>query len=306
MPEQPDGRPRGELRAAPTDTLLHITDLHFWKVVLNPLKLCNKRFLGNLNVILRRRRHFLTHHATDFADQLVSRGVPQLLISGDLSSTALAAEFEEAAAFVSGLQRRGMVPITIPGNHDVYTFESVRARRFDRYFGDGSPQGGLPAIRTLTGGTPLLLVPTVCPNLISSRGRVTQATIADTVERLAECASTVLVCGHYPLLHETYAYRMTSTRGLRNAEGLRRALGESGKDILYLSGHVHRFSYVQDTEYPNLRHLTSGALFRDDPRTGVCGEYSELQVADGAFKVFRHYRDDEWHVSEASARTATA
>ena len=306
MPEQIDGLPRGEVRSVSTDTLLHITDLHFWKVILNPLKLCNKRFLGNLNVMLHRRHHFLTQHAAAFSDQLVSRRIPQLLISGDLSSSALDAEFEEAAAFVAGLKRRGMFPISIPGNHDVYTFESVRARRFDRYFGDAPLEGGLPAIRTLTGGTPLLLIPTVCPNLLSSRGRVTQAVLAETVAHLAECVSPLLVCGHYPLLHETYAYRTKTSRGLRNAEGLRRALGESGKDILYLSGHVHRFSYVQDMEYSNLRHLTSDAFFRNDPRTGVCGAYSEVRVADGAFKVFRHYHDNEWHVSEISARTATA
>ena len=28
----------------PTDTLIHITDLHFWEVVKNPFALLNKRF----------------------------------------------------------------------------------------------------------------------------------------------------------------------------------------------------------------------------------------------------------------------
>jgi 3',5'-cyclic AMP phosphodiesterase CpdA len=49
---------------------------------------------------------------------------------GDYTSTAHGDEFRMARDYVEELARRGFKVIAIPGNHDVYTFESVRARRF--------------------------------------------------------------------------------------------------------------------------------------------------------------------------------
>ncbi len=111
-----------------------------------------------------------------------------------------------------------------------------------------------------------------------------------------------MVAGHYPLLSETYGYVMKPNRRLRNAESLRRALGESGKRILYIAGHVHRFSHVRDDQYPSLTHLTTGALFRLDPVSGVTGDFSEVRVERGDFRVLRHEFADAWTQAEHNAR----
>ena len=276
------------------DSLVHITDLHFWEVVWNPLHLLNKRALGNFNVWYRRRHEFIHEHEKPFADTIAATGIKQAYISGDFCSTATAKEFREGAKFIHALEKHGMDVIAIPGNHDVYTHESVRRRRFERYLGDWYPEEGLPARRKLPGGTDLLLVPTVCPNFISSRGVITPVEIEGVVEHLRRCASPVIVSGHYPVLNETYTYRTTGGRELRNAHRLRRALGESGKDILYICGHVHRFSYVQDDLYPNLKHLTSGALFRLAHETKSRGEFTEVHREDGGFSIIRHMYREDW------------
>lgn len=284
----------------PTDTLIHITDLHFWEVVTNPLALMNKRFLGNANVIYRRSREFRQGRAESYSAHLASLGIRECLIGGDFTSTATPAEYRMGQMFVEGLARRGMNIHLMPGNHDVYTFESVRARRFEQYFGDYLPAGGYPHATSLPGGTPLILVPTVCPNLLSSAGRITDAEAAATGDLIDACPEgPVLVAGHYPVLHHTAGYTSGRSRQLRNAEALRAAMGESGREILYLAGHVHRFSYTRDARYPNLRHLTTGAFFLQRPADNCRGAFSTVRILAGDFHVTWHKFEADWDTTEA-------
>jgi hypothetical protein len=285
------------------DSLLFVTDLHFWEVVTNPLKLLNKRALGNFNVWLRRRHHFHMERAEAFADALLDTGIKTVMLGGDFTSTATEGEYALAARFVDGLEQRGLQIFLIAGNHDVYTFESVRKRRFEQYFGKYLPASGLPALQRLPGGTPLILVPTVCPNLLSSCGQVIAEVLESTIELIDGAPpGPLLISGHYPVLHETYAYQSGSSRQLRNADALRDAMGISGRDILYLSGHVHRFSYVQDSRYSNLKHLTTSAFFLERPGEDIGGGFSAIQVADGEVSVQNHFFDSEWHGEEVAAR----
>ena len=283
---------------APVDSLLHLTDFHFWEVVLNPFRLLNKRFLGNANVIYRRRREFVTANAQPFADEAIATGIKFALLSGDFGSTATDRELAQGAEFVRYLVQRGMAITVLPGNHDVYTFESVRRRRFEKHFGEWLPPRGLPHVVRLPGGTPLLLVPTVCPNWLSSEGRITDLEVEAVATHLDACAAPLIVCGHYPVLAKTDGYQSKPSRRLRNAEALRDALGRSGKRILYISGHVHRFSYVKDDRYPSLEHLTTGAFVRRARETASDGEFSEIHVHADAFRVIRHRHSAAWVAEE--------
>ena len=282
------------------DSFVHIADLHFWRVVVNPLRLLNKRFLGNLNVALRRRWEFAMANAEPFADAVAATGLKCVLITGDFASTALDEEFVAAARFVRGLRERGLAVHLVPGNHDVYTFESTRAKRFERHFREFLPPNGYPSLTRLPGGTPLVLVPMVVPRYLSARGRITDDQAAAVGALLAGCGDTVVVAGHYPFLHETHGYASNRFRRLENAEALRRVLGESGKSILYVAGHVHRFSYVVDAQYPGLRQLTTGAFFRTDHDHGTDGEFAEVRVGSGGFGVTRHLHTDTWTTTTAT------
>jgi len=284
----------------PADTIIHITDLHFWQIIRNPLALMNKRLLGNANVIYRRRKEFHMGQAAIYGEHLASLGISECLIGGDFTSTATPGEYEMGKAFVDGLARRGMRVYVMPGNHDVYTFESHRARRFEHYFADYAPNAGYPHATTLPGGTGLILAPTVCPNMLSSAGRITDAEIRAVRELLETApAGPVLVAGHYPVLHRTAGYTSAKSRQLRNAEAFRIAMGQSGREILYLAGHVHRFSYTQDADFPNLRHMTTGAFFLKRPKDDCRGAFSTIQVAGGEFRVAWHRFAQHWDTVDA-------
>ena len=287
----------------PRDKLLHISDLHFWKVVMNPLRLLNKRFLGNLNVMLRRRHELRTERAAEFAEAIAAAGVGTIFAGGDLSSTATDEELGMAAAFLASLRDKGLRVFAIPGNHDVYTGGAVEGRRFERHLGDFLPQDGIPSMTTMEGGTPLVFVPTVCPNLLSSKGRISHEEVA-AVGRLVEEAprEPILVAAHYPILNDTEAYHTSGGRRLRNAALLHECLGESGRRILYLAGHVHRFSYTQDKRYEHLRHLTTSSLFMHRRGTKHQGAFTEIHTSGGEVAVYQHWLTDTWSRKQRSPR----
>ena len=279
------------------DIVAHIADIHFWRVVVNPFHLMNKRFLGNLTVLLRRRFEFVLERAESFADHIAATGVKTVLLTGDFTSTSTAAEFALAAQFVRGLTARGLAVHLVPGNHDVYTFESVRKRRWERYFEEFLPPGGYPAATRLPGGTSLVLAPTVCPRYLSARGLITQQAVEQVGHLLKSCGDSVIVAAHYPVLHDTRGYHSNPFHQLANAQSLRRTLGMSGKRILYLCGHVHRFSYERDTDYPSIEYLSTGAFLCNDDKRGIQGEFAEIRAGGKAFDLLRHVkRGNAWAV----------
>jgi 3',5'-cyclic AMP phosphodiesterase CpdA len=279
---------------SPRDVIVHVADLHFWRLVWNPLRLMNKRFLGNLTVLLRRRREFMMRHAEPFAEAIANTGVKAVVLTGDFASTSTDEEFALGVQFVRGLRARGVVPYIMPGNHDVYTFEAARAKRFEHHFANFLPKGGFPVMFKLPKGTPLVLVPTICPRHLSSRGLVTPEAIRAVGRLLETCNSPLIVAGHYPLIHKTADYSSNRFRRLVNTEPLRQLLGESGKRILYVAGHVHRSSYTRDPQFPTLEHLTTDGLFRRNRAAGIDGVFTEIDVRPDAFDIIRHVHTDDW------------
>jgi len=289
-----------ELADSCQDRAVHIADIHFWRLIFNPFSMMNKRFLGNLTVLLRRRREFIMENAEPFADTVAGTGAKAVILTGDFTSTSTDDEFARAARFVQGLRDRGLTIHILPGNHDVYTFEARRAKRFEQYFAEFLPPEGYPSLQSLPGGTPLILVPTVCPRYLSARGLVTPETIEAVSILLSKCGPRVIVAAHYPVLHRVRGYSSSPLRRLANAEALRTALAASGRDILYLCGHVHRFSYERDKDHPGIEYLSTGAFMRRDPHTGVDGEFAEIGVTGSGFRVMRHTYRQAWNAQEES------
>jgi len=281
------------------DKFLHIADLHFWRLTFNPMRQLNKRVLGNLNLFLKRRHEFVMENAEPFLDQVTSVGIPDAVFTGDFTTTSLSEEFEMSQTFMRRATDAGLRAVVIPGNHDVYTFAAERKDIFQHHLHEWASEDPLPVIHRLPGGTPVLLAPTVCANWVSSKGVILEAEIDKTRSLLDSVDDQVIVAGHYPLLTETDAYTLTPGRMLRGAEELRRAMGESGKSILYICGHVHRFSYVADPQFANLRHLTTGTLFGRNHAQHRDGEFSEIHTNGADWAVFNHVHDGGWRRDEA-------
>jgi Icc-related predicted phosphoesterase len=280
------------------DAFIHITDLHFWEIVFNPLRLLGKRAIGNMNVILKRRHDFLMERAEEYVAYVNSLDVEQVIITGDFASTATHNEFKRGVEFIRLLEAGGKKVSVIPGNHDVYTFISVRKKVFESYYSEWMPNQPLPCTQTLPNGTPYVFIPTVCANKLSSKGTISRAEIASTVRQVEALPARGLVIGHYPILNKSLAYKVNKNRQLRNADDLREALGETDKEMLYVCGHVHRFSDEVDSKYSNIRHLTTGAFFRTAPESNSDGDFSVVEIEDDDFQINRHvHRDGSW-VSE--------
>ncbi len=274
--------------------LIHITDLHFWQLVRNPLLLCNKRILGNLNLLLRRRRYVRQERAAAFLDLLPTLDADALLIGGDLTTTATEAEYKMAAAFVDALARCGPPIYMVPGNHDMYTFEARRRRRFEQHFSNQCTALDSPRLTCLPDGAPLLILPTAVPNIITSRGKITHAQLA-TARRILEQEAPdgpLTVLAHYPLLANPTAYNAGIMRRLGNADALRQLLGDTGRPILYLAGHVHTYSRTRDPRHPNIEQVTSAALFYDKQRHP--GGFTEIIRTDQTYTVHPWRYENGW------------
>jgi len=66
--------------------------------------------------------------------ELAAAGADHLVVTGDLTLSGEAAEFERAAALLRPGGERGRLTV-VPGNHDVWTAEAVRTARFLRVVG---------------------------------------------------------------------------------------------------------------------------------------------------------------------------
>ncbi|GAB5411279.1 MAG: metallophosphoesterase [Chlamydiales bacterium] len=110
--------------------IAHISDLHFSKICLNPFQIFSKRILGNANLLLKRGRIYLNEKPFSLPDLFIEKGVTDVFISGDLTTTSQKSEYKLARTFIAKLQEKGLRVTAIPGNHDHYTSGAVRRRAF--------------------------------------------------------------------------------------------------------------------------------------------------------------------------------
>ncbi len=94
---------------------LHLSTIHY----PNPLQLCNKRILGYLSWLKRRR---FTHQKW-ILDKAITAihglAVDYQIVTGDLTHIGLKQEFEECRIWLERLGSRDDT-LVIPGNHDLY------------------------------------------------------------------------------------------------------------------------------------------------------------------------------------------
>ncbi len=102
---------------------VQLSDLHLSSISLpNPLRLANKRILGYLSW-LRRRRHTHQRWVLDVALKTFQQlNIDHYAITGDLTHIGLKNEFEEVRQWLEQLGTPANVTV-IPGNHDLYVNE---------------------------------------------------------------------------------------------------------------------------------------------------------------------------------------
>ena len=106
--------------------LAHCSDLHLlshdgarW------LDLANKRWIGAMNLLSNRSRHYHVDAFDDMVSDLNTIGVDHVLCTGDVTNLALRQEFAFAREKFNKLARGPFGVTVIPGNHDAYVAEGV-------------------------------------------------------------------------------------------------------------------------------------------------------------------------------------
>ena len=112
----------------------HISDLHFSRLLLSPAQFFSKPWVGNLNLLINRKKKFSSSHLYTLIPLFQELKVDAVLVTGDLTTTSHDKEFEMAKKYVDAFAKVGIRVFLVPGNHDHYTRRAYRNREFYRYF----------------------------------------------------------------------------------------------------------------------------------------------------------------------------
>jgi 3',5'-cyclic AMP phosphodiesterase CpdA len=238
--------------------IIHVSDIHFWQYEFNPLRLVSKRLIGMAALLWGRARRFRLEGVPRLVERVRRLDPDHILITGDLTTTALPEEFRAARAALAGwLDDPDRVTI-VPGNHDRYTLWAHRSRRFERYFGAFAPRSVFPWLRWLDPTTAILgLDPTRAG--VSARGKLPRSQLIEAIQMLAvEPVRRLVIACHYPVAVPRGFEHELARKPLINAGELARWLQTVGPH-LYCCGHIHAAWAFRPREFPNQLALNPGA-----------------------------------------------
>ena len=181
-----------------------------------------------------------------------------VLITGDLTTTALSEEFRDAREALADLFIDSTRVTVIPGNHDRYTTGSVRYRQFEEWFGVFSPQFTYPWLHGLTMRRPSSAW---TPRARTSRRVATSLRSRSTARELLadSCPRPALIVAcHYPVEAPPEYVRELEFKRMKNAEEVATWLACLGPH-LSCCGHVHAAWAFVPRSVPEELCLNAGA-----------------------------------------------
>jgi 3',5'-cyclic AMP phosphodiesterase CpdA len=236
-------------------TLAHASDWHATSLAnARPQELANKRLLGWLSWLHRRRRAHRPEILRALFDDLKRQAPDHVAVTGDLTNVSLESEFEAAAALLAELGSPDWVSV-VPGNHDAYVavpravswdlwshyMASDHAREAELASNE-QPQTTVPVdFPSVRIRGPVALVG-VCtaeptpPGFASGRvGKEQLSLLAVTLAKLGAQGLCRVVLTHHPVVDDGY----TPRRRLVDSAALRDVLRSAGAELV-LHGHGHR------------------------------------------------------------------
>jgi 3',5'-cyclic AMP phosphodiesterase CpdA len=277
--------------------IAHCSDLHLlshdgarW------LDLANKRWIGAMNLLSSRSRHYHVAAFEHMIDDMNAMGVEHVLCTGDVTNLALEQEFRFARGLFDRLAGGPEHVTVIPGNHDAYVMEGIAhfANLFDEYhradegwtWGEDDRASDEDDLRW-----PIVRVrgPLAIVGLSTSRqtpwftayGRVGTGQLA----RLRKALTDPRIAGMLRLVaihHPPAGKRARSkVRGLRDHEGFARVIGDVGADLI-VHGHEHQDlseELVGPTGAIPVRGIASGTYHHN--RVDRIGRYRIFEISGG-------------------------
>jgi len=233
----------------------HCSDLHLlshdgarW------LDLANKRWIGAMNLLSNRSRHYHVDAFDHMVDDMNAQGIEHVLCTGDVTNLALKQEFEFAKAKFDRLAGGPMHVTVIPGNHDAYVAEGIGhfGTIFDEYCradagwqwteaDADSAQDDLrwPIVR-VRGELALIGISTSRQTpWFTAYGRVGAGQLLRLKKALSDprlAGKARLVAIHHPPAGKRAASRV---RGLRDHAAFADVIAEVGCDLI-VHGHEHQ------------------------------------------------------------------
>jgi 3',5'-cyclic AMP phosphodiesterase CpdA len=269
--------------------IIQLSDVHVWRYSYNPFHLFNKRVLGTASLLAGRAANFRLERLDSVVARIRDLAADHLLITGDLTTTALPIEFQDARDALADLLVDPTRVTVIPGNHDRYTDGSVRYRQFEKYFGMFAPSETFPWLRHLDADTMILgLDPTRAH--ISARGFLPPAQLARAKELLAGLENPprrFIIASHYPVYApNSYADELRPKR-MSNDREVADWVATLGPH-LYCCGHVHAAWAFTPPTLPNQLCLNSGAPLLRDPTGRRPPGFLEIEIHDRDVSVLHH------------------
>lgn len=241
-------------------TALHIGDLHFWSVPLNPALYFSKRVLGVGNLLYRRAREFRQREAPKLTARIAELRPDALLFSGDFSTTALPAEFRHARAALDPMLNGGNW-IAVPGNHDRYTPADIAEKVFEREL-LGNPGAVFPQCRLVAGDVGVIAIDGGTRNGIRSFGHFKdsdRAPIRAFIEEKRGTIRELWVLCHFPAEDPPGILKPKRQGELHNGDALLALLREAELPALFLHGHHHYRWLFGSPTVPGLTYVNAGA-----------------------------------------------
>ncbi|WP_074311062.1 metallophosphoesterase family protein [Singulisphaera sp. GP187] len=276
--------------------IIHLSDIHVWRYAFNPLRLLNKRAVGMFSLLAGRAGRFRLERLHEVVTRVVGLAPDHVLITGDLSTTALADEFREARSALAELLLDSTRVTVIPGNHDRYTTGSVRYRLFEEWFGMFSPPGPYPWLRPLDDETAILGLDATRSHL-SARGYLPTEQL-DRARALTGGSTALpkrlIVACHYPVVAPApYAVELEPKR-MTNAVEVSDWLATIGRH-LYCCGHVHAAWAFVPEALPDQLCLNAGAPLLRDPTGHRPPGFLQIELEGNEVTTIHHaWTGHEW------------
>lgn len=221
--------------------IAHITDIH---VTVPPKfsQIFGKRMLGTLNLYVFGRNGHFSQETYDALDRALAAQKPDVLVvTGDITSQATPQEFDAALDLWTPIFNR-QPTVLMPGNHDVYTRDSVRNDWMQERFAQWMGEGPWPRLHQINDELSIIAVQVCRPDILSS-GKIS----ADDLTRLnvmlkeerAQGRRT-MIAAHYPIRGRHGELYGPRSRAIVNAQELEAVLTQNS-DVInsFVHGHEH-------------------------------------------------------------------
>ena len=261
--------------------LAHFSDVHLLSLEgVRARALLNKRWIGGLNLLTRRRHHQAALFEA-MVDDVNAQGVDHAVCTGDITNLALPSEFVFARRLFSRLLGGPDEVTVLPGNHDAYVPEGSAA--FDTTFADyfAADQGWgepWPTVRVRGHVALVALRTSETTAWFMAWGRIGAEQLARLDQILGDPrleGKLRVVALHHPPAGPRARNRM---RGLRDHAALAEVLRRHGAELV-LHGHEHadlKESMQGPTRSIPVRGITSGSYDHVSPHRGAAYRIYDL------------------------------